>query len=741
MQHTQFASKKDAVRVGSVSLLVGIVSLLLPLAVNAQSCPLAAGTAQKVRGNSSVWYITSSCTRRPIKNRTVFFSYFTSWNDVRETNASKLSSVPVDSLGFLPYGPRKSFQNGSLIKTVDDPSVYLVFDGKRHPIDSEEMFYKAGYNFRQVIDVSSGARDTFGLGNRIKQVIDLPNVAIKYRNSPKVYVFEGKVGESGRTLKHIQSMSELRAYYDPLRVVEIDSKYSFRAQAEPAKIDTKKEAKKPSPAEAAPTQDTGRQNANQTNTAQPAQPTQPTVNSSAVVPRIRAVGYSNVNPTITGQAPLSVHVHAMESQLAAGNAITARYSWDFGDSSSGSEYNTLDGFGGAHIYDQPGTYTIALRVTNENQQTNTQQITVNVTSPARQRIYVSSVGDDANSGASESTAVRSIARVQQLLGSNKEVLFRRGDSFPFDNAQLSIDGLSNVRIGAYGSGNAPVLSGVRLSPNNWRTFISIMSGSRHIVIEDLSFQINQLPPPEDRGSWTAISSEGTGTRNLTIRDNTFSNLTYNISAIGGGSGVAPTGILVLNNTSDVVSHYHFWGQGSDHTVLGNTVGNSLNGHVTRFYADRIFIQYNDFDSPGYTNPNDCLALTGQQQCQGNQVISAAESQYSYIANNTLRNIMRVGYHDPDSVSSWLVVENNRFVRTHETYIPSIRVFRGSQYIDIRNNTFENDQLPVRIDDDGVSTLPGNLRIIDNRFVNAPASTQFAQDAIGLPASANLTIRN
>src|SRR5213079_2248728 len=59
----------------------------------------------------------------------------------------------------------------------------------------------------------------------------------------------------------------------------------------------------------------------------------------------------------------AVHVHALNSQLGAGTALTARYEWNFGDSSG--KYNTLVGFNAAHVYDTPGSYTVTLKITNE----------------------------------------------------------------------------------------------------------------------------------------------------------------------------------------------------------------------------------------------------------------------------------------------------------------------------------------------------------------------------------------
>ena len=61
-------------------------------------------------------------------------------------------------------------------------------------------------------------------------------------------------------------------------------------------------------------------------------------------------------------AGLPVWVHAMDSTLGVGQPHQAVYAWGFGDPKS--KFNSLRGFNAAHIYDQPGTYTITLTVTN-----------------------------------------------------------------------------------------------------------------------------------------------------------------------------------------------------------------------------------------------------------------------------------------------------------------------------------------------------------------------------------------
>ena len=428
---------------------------------------------------------------------------------------------------------------------------------------------------------------------------------------------------------------------------------------------------------------------------------------------IRAVGYSALNPTITGMAPLAVHVNGLGSNLDGGTEITTRYDWDFGDLAG--RHQRLTGFGGAHVYDQ-GNYTLTLTVTNEAGESDSRSISVSVQPPARQTVYVSAAGNDSANGSTPATAVRSLARAGHLAVDNGEILFRRGDRFDGDTT-LNLDGLTNVRIGAFGSGNRPVFD-ISVPTGPWgQDVINIDHGTRDVIIEDLRFEMSNMPPSEDQYLVRGIHMAGSNTRNITVRDCHFNNLTYNIAATMEGANMQPaTGVLVTDNTAGDVGHYHTWTQASDVTVLGNTVENSLNGHVVRAYADRVFVYDNDFGSAGYT-PAQCQAIQGHNNCLGYQVLSLAEGRHHYVADNVFRSYTRIGYFAPDTASSDVVMERNLFIRTHTGFIASISVFPGSQRIAIRNNVFDGEQTAIMFDWLGLPTTASDVWIQHNTMLH------------------------
>jgi len=77
--------------------------------------------------------------------------------------------------------------------------------------------------------------------------------------------------------------------------------------------------------------------------------------------------------------------------------------------------------------------------------------------------YVSSAGNDAANGLSESTAWKTIGKVNSAFSAfqpGDRILFRRGDTF-YGTLKVTRSGLAGnpITIGAYGSGNRPVISG------------------------------------------------------------------------------------------------------------------------------------------------------------------------------------------------------------------------------------------------------------------------------------------
>ena len=154
----------------------------------------------------------------------------------------------------------------------------------------------------------------------------------------------------------------------------------------------------------------------------------------------------------------TVHFNGLGSKFAVGDSLDATYTWNFGD--TGSAFNTLTGWIGAHTYDNPGTYTATLTVTDTAGNSSTVTTQVTIAASTRRSIYVDSVGgNDANTGASAQFAVATVARAIQLVGNDTQILFHNGQTFQVVNSCAVVN--SNVLVTTYGSGTPAVLEKVK----------------------------------------------------------------------------------------------------------------------------------------------------------------------------------------------------------------------------------------------------------------------------------------
>ncbi len=215
----------------SDSVIKYLRSLLLAIFVSAglgsvalaqSSCPLSARHPYKSPSDNSVYYVSDSCTKRPIKNPDVYFSHFTSWIDVDTVSADVIASIPDDPLSFLPWGTRRTFDNGSLIKTVTDPDVYIRLDDQVYPIGSETAFRDLGYDFSQIEDVVPEVFESYRVGSRINGIGDYPgSLVFKYAGDPDVFILERN--SSGYYKRRISSFDDVKRDYREDRIAVLPS--------------------------------------------------------------------------------------------------------------------------------------------------------------------------------------------------------------------------------------------------------------------------------------------------------------------------------------------------------------------------------------------------------------------------------------------------------------------------------------------------------------------------------------
>ncbi len=137
--------------------------LLSPHKTQAVNCALSTDTMYKAPGSKAVYYITAECQKQLVKNPDAYFSYAVSWSEVRGANAATLAAIPDHALRIAPWGPRRNFLGGTLVKSPNDSRIFLVSKYSANgqslintliPFDSERAFLENGYQWSWVEDVS-----------------------------------------------------------------------------------------------------------------------------------------------------------------------------------------------------------------------------------------------------------------------------------------------------------------------------------------------------------------------------------------------------------------------------------------------------------------------------------------------------------------------------------------------------------------------------------------------------------
>ncbi|MBI2436431.1 MAG: Ig-like domain-containing protein [Candidatus Magasanikbacteria bacterium] len=200
------------------------------------TCSLEIGKAYKTQNSPTVYYISKPfgagtvCVKRPFSKAEIFFTYFSTWTEVKTISQASLDAIAKDSLGFMPLGPKYSPKYGALIKSVDSPQVYLLVDGKRRWIDSENTFMSFGYSWDWIEDVHEDLITNVSDGGAITKDTGYPSgLLIKYAGNPKVYLLAPHQTKSGKLMKkHVKDMQTFDTLgYRWDRIVTVPSSVSF----------------------------------------------------------------------------------------------------------------------------------------------------------------------------------------------------------------------------------------------------------------------------------------------------------------------------------------------------------------------------------------------------------------------------------------------------------------------------------------------------------------------------------
>lgn len=174
------------------------------------TCALQVGGAFKSTDSSAVYYITDKCTKRPFTQPRIFFSYFVSWNDVAEVDQDRLDAIPLDPLGFMPWGERYEPLSGTLVKTVTDPKVYLLMGAQRYWISNEDTFRLLGYAWDWIEDVTDEFLEKYETAEELTEGTLFPEGALfRSLDDPRVYQVERNTETNILESRYIRSEAAL----------------------------------------------------------------------------------------------------------------------------------------------------------------------------------------------------------------------------------------------------------------------------------------------------------------------------------------------------------------------------------------------------------------------------------------------------------------------------------------------------------------------------------------------------
>ncbi len=103
-------------------------------------------------------YFVQDGMKYPLKSRTVLSVNFSGWT-IYPTNSSELATYTTGDAVRLP--------DGTLIKSADDPAVYVISDGTRRPILSGEVFEAMGWKWENIILTDEKTLELHPLGEPI----------------------------------------------------------------------------------------------------------------------------------------------------------------------------------------------------------------------------------------------------------------------------------------------------------------------------------------------------------------------------------------------------------------------------------------------------------------------------------------------------------------------------------------------------------------------------------------------
>ena len=129
--------------------------------------------------NSPSVYLVNNGKKKEFTSAILFEKLGYNWSDIIDVNEDEANNHPNDGKILYP--------DGTLIKSMDNPTVYLLESGKKRKITSAVLFKKLGYKWDEVISANPNEMKEYSLG----KILTYPDgTLIRKKDTPTVYKIE-----------------------------------------------------------------------------------------------------------------------------------------------------------------------------------------------------------------------------------------------------------------------------------------------------------------------------------------------------------------------------------------------------------------------------------------------------------------------------------------------------------------------------------------------------------------------
>ena len=330
------------------------------------------------------------------------------------------------------------------------------------------------------------------------------------------------------------------------------------------------------------------------------------VNINFTIP-LTPPGSGVIMPVVTvnrtsGVSPLAVFFDAADTTHSSQTVQPFHdldYTWDFGDdplatwSTTGDKKNTAKGAVAAHVFEQPGPYTVTLTVKDASGASTQWSQVITATAFSGTTYYVASgvdvqgnatggvVGNDTNNGTSVSTPFQTYAKGIQTVfavAGPRRVLFQRGDAFLNASSFSFSNKTGPYIIGAYGSGARPIIqTTIGIDPTVGLQPLGLSNTVSDVRVMDLHFL-----GPRGTGVPSGVAF-GPGTDTLLLR----SRLEKHSNGIVVSGTNKPNNFFVDSEFIDFYGNGIFYGGAIDYTYDGSLFVVWLDAEGLAIKTDKI----------------------------------------------------------------------------------------------------------------------------------------------------------